>query len=271
MIQEALEQKNVPVNFYGQVIDQDSNALAGVKINVTIRHWEVTATAMSTMIRLERETDANGRFEINGETGDGFGVEVQKDGYVAEPGQRSFGAVGGSLENPVIFKMWSTNIHEQLITGNKSFELIPDGRPYFINLPDGTISESAGEDLKVWIQYTNQITGGQVYDWSAGIDVINGGLLEVQQTIMNSGFLADPPFAMYSAPTDGYTPSFHFQQQIKDGQDGEIGNRYFYLQLKNGGEYGRMSINLFAPYGHLHPGLIRISYAINPSGSRILR
>jgi hypothetical protein len=32
-----------------------------------------------------------------------------------------------------------------------------------------------------------------------------------------------------------------------------------------------MSINLFAPYGHLHPSLIRISYAINPSGSRILR
>ena len=45
----------------------------------------------------------------------------------------------------------------------------------------------------------------------------------------------------------------------------------FYLLLRNGREYGRMSINLFAPYGRLHPGLIRLSYAINPSGSRILR
>jgi hypothetical protein len=76
---------------------------------------------------------------------------------------------------------------------------------------------------------------------------------------------------MYSAPTDGYTPSFSFQQQIKGGQSGEIGDRSFYLVLKNGQEYGKMDINLYAPYGHLHPGLIRLSYAINPSGSRILR
>lgn len=75
---------------------------------------------------------------------------------------------------------------------------------------------------------------------------------------------------MYSAPADGYIPSFSLKSQIKGGQSGEIGNRYFYLLLKDGKEYGRMSINLFAPYGRLHPGLIRLSYAINPSGSRIL-
>ena len=76
---------------------------------------------------------------------------------------------------------------------------------------------------------------------------------------------------MYVAPTDGYIPSFGLQQQIKGGQSGEIGDRSFYLMLKNGQEYGKMNINLYAPYGNLHPGLIRLSYAINPTGSRILR
>jgi hypothetical protein len=76
---------------------------------------------------------------------------------------------------------------------------------------------------------------------------------------------------MYSAPENGYTPSFQLQQQIKGGQSGEIGNRYFYLLLNDGKEYGKMSINLFAPYNDKIPGMIRLSYAINPSGSRILR
>jgi hypothetical protein len=225
----------------------------------------------SRSITLEQSADADGRFEFHGETGEGFGVGITKDGYELEPNRYSFGSTAGSFENPVTFKMWSTSIHEKLITGDKSFEIVPDGRPHFINLTDGTISENESGDLKVWIQYTNQVVQGKLYDWSAGIEVVNGGLLEVPQAAMNSGFLGEPPFAMYSAPTDGYIPSFSLKSQIKGGQSGEIGNRYFYLHLKDGKQYGKMSINLFAPYGRLHPGLIRLSYAINPSGSRILR
>lgn len=103
------------------------------------------------------------------------------------------------------------------------------------------------------------------------IEVVNGGLWEVPQAAMNSGFSDEPAIPMYEEPADGYVSSFSLKTQIKGGQSGEIGNRYFYLRLKDGNEYGRMSINLFAPYGYLHPGLIRLSYAINPSGSRILR
>ncbi len=177
-----------------------------------------------------------------------------------EPGPRSFGAEGGSYDNPVIFKMWSDSIHEKLITGDKAFSIVPDGRPYFINLTDDTISESGPGDLTVWVQYTNQIVRGQLYDWSAGIEVINGGLLEEPLGT-----------AMYEAPTDGYVPSFKLKQQIKGGQSGEIGERQFYLQLKSGQEYGQMSIDLYAPWNKQIPGLIRLSYAINPSGSDILR
>jgi len=76
---------------------------------------------------------------------------------------------------------------------------------------------------------------------------------------------------MYLAPTDGYASAFQLQQQIKGGQYGETGDRLFYLKLKDGAEYGQMSIDLYAPYNDQIPGLIRLSYAINPSGSRILR
>ena len=41
--------------------------------------------------------------------------------------------------------------------------------------------------------------------------------------------------------------------------------------LNNGKIFGRIQIDLIAPYNMGIPGLIRLSYAINPDGSRILR
>jgi hypothetical protein len=270
LVREANAPYETPIRFYGRVIDQDSNSLAGVKINSSVYHEHLfmpTASGDSQvsndLIHPQRETDSDGRFEITGEKGRNVTIEsVLKDGYEVEPDccPQTFGASGGAFENPVIFKMWSTNIHEQLITSSKSFQIVPDGKAYFINLTDDTISQSGEGDLKVWIQYTNQPVRGQLYDWSAEIDVVNGGLLE--ESLGSS---------MFEAPTDGYVPSFVWKSQIKGGQRGNIGDRQFYLLLKNGGEYGQMSINLHAPFNNQTPGLIRLSYAINPSGSHILR
>jgi len=76
---------------------------------------------------------------------------------------------------------------------------------------------------------------------------------------------------MYIAPTNGYVPQFHFNQQIKGGQRGSTGTRRFYVNLKNSTEYGRVTIQIFAPYNAETPGLVRIEYAVNPTGSPILR
>jgi hypothetical protein len=266
VISNFIESKNVPVEFYGQVIDQDSNALAGVDVKVIVQQLIMPNSAevdiAATNIPIEQITGTDGRFEISGVEGASFDLEsIQKAGYEVESPRRGYQPIGGSFEQPVIFKMWNTNIHGQLITGDEKFSIVPDGRPYFINLTTGAINESGTGDLKVWIQYTNQIVRGQLYDWSAGIDVANGGLFEEQN--LNS--------AMYSAPANGYVPNFELQQQIKGGQEGQIGSRRFYVVLNNGSEYGKITINLYAPFNDQIPGLIRLSYVINPSGSTILR
>lgn len=262
---QFVERKNVPVDFHGQFIDQDSNALAGVEIQVSINHLFVPATLPmvgSKNIVIDTKSGPDGRFWINNQTGDVFDIKsIRKDGYEVEPGQRTFGAVGGSFDNPVIFKMWKTNIHEKLITGLKNFQIVPDGRPYFINFSNGTIAESGPGDLKVWIKYPLQTVQGQLYDWSCEIEVISGGLLE--ETNRNE--------SMYFAPTSGYTPSYRFQQQLKGGQRDWMNMQRFYLKLNNGQDYGRMNIGLCAPYSDQIPGLVSVGYAINPSGSRVLR
>jgi hypothetical protein len=270
------EAQNVPVYFYGLVVDQDTNPVQNVTVDIEVSQWLVDQTTAVTekTTRLQKQTGPDGRFEVSGMTASVVTVKgFTKEGYEPEmrkPRYGDYGAQSTGFDHPAVFNLWSTNFHEQLITGNKSFEIVPDGRPYLINLMEGTISQSGTGDLKVWIQYTNQVVRGQICDWSAEIQVTDGGLLEVTQAVMNSGFFPDPPFAMYSAPGGGYVPSFRLAAQIRGGQEGEIGNRYFYLRLNGGKEYGRMSINLFAPYGRLHPGLVSIAYAINPSGSRSL-
>ncbi len=265
-IEKLVEGRNKPIRFYGQVIDQDSNGLAGVEIKSVVQQITMPDSLQgpewigSKYINVVRTTGADGRFEISGLNGDGFGIGLTKDGYEAEPDHRSFGQIGGSYDNPVIFKMWNTNIHEHLISGEKVFHIIPDGRPYFINLTEGTISESDAGDLKVWVKRPEQITYGQRYDWSCGIDAINGGLLEQPRGTV-----------MYSAPTDEYNQAFQFEQTIGSGWGDSTGERQFYIRLNNGQEYGRISVELYAYYNDQTPGLIRLSYAINPSGSRILR
>jgi len=262
--EKFIESKNRPIEFYGRVIDQDSNAISGATIKIGVSHWymlnPLTQQLGAKVIQLEQTSDTDGRFEFHGTTGDGFGVQIIRGGYEMEQSKSGFGSTAGSYGNPEVFKMWSTNVHEQLIAGNKSFPVTPDGRPYFINLTDDTISEVDNGDLKVWIQYTNQTVRGQLYDWSCGIEVINGGLMEQG--------LGSP---MFQAPTDGYAPKFEIHGQIKGGQRSDSGDRQFYLKLKNGQEYGQMTIDLHAPFNNEIPGLIRLSYVINPSGSPILR
>jgi hypothetical protein len=265
-IRQYLLSQNVPAKFYGEVIDQDGNPIVGASVKGEVLHVKVIfpapGGAQDEIIPIDQETDQNGRFEIQGMTGRSVDIEsIQKSGYEVEPDYcpHTFGTSSGTYEEPIIFKMWSTNIREQLITGAKKFRIVPDGKPYFIDLMKGEISQTESGNLKVWVKYPQQTEQGKAYDWSCEIDVINGGLKQGDS------------YSMFSAPADGYVPAFSLQQQIRNGQRGSIGDKKFYVMLNNGKIFGRIQIDLIAPFNMGIPGLIRLSYAINPSGSRILR
>ena len=268
VVEKFVEGKNGPVEFYGLVIDQNSNALAGVDVKVSVQQLTSPNPAMmelgTTEVSFERITGPDGRFEINGLNGESLDLaSIQKDGYEAEPTKRGFGSSSGSFEQPVVFKMWSTNVHEQLITGEKKFQIVPDGRSYVIDLAKGTIAESGAGDLKIWVKRPNPIIYGKRYDWACEVDAINGGGL-LQET--------DASASMFQAPADGYTTSFSYKEDAGvNGWGDTTGAQRFYVRLNNGQEYGRISIELEAYYNDQTPGLVRLSYTINPSGSAILR
>jgi len=251
--------ENIRVNFYGMVVDQYSNPVPDVKIDATVRHWHVLALYFgASWPHLNAKTDKDGRFRLHGASGDSVTPVFQKDGYEVELEGPCYGAQN-TITNPVIFKMYPTNLHEKLISYEKKFHVVPDGRLYYINLTNGTIAESGQGDIKVWIKYPEQTVRGQLYDWACEVEVVDGGLCQ------------DDSYYRSVAPVEGYVPTFKLQQEIKGGQRGKTGEKRFYLKLNNGPVYGKMTITLHAPYNDQIPGLIRLSYAINPTGSRILR
>jgi hypothetical protein len=256
----SIEANNVPLDFYGEVIDQDGNPLSGVYISAAVRHATIENLGGETQI--ERTTDQSGRFDIVDVVGDSFFIKTMtKDGYEREPGQNTFGSSEGTISIPIVFKMWQTNAHSPLISGQQSFQVQTDGRPYIIDLTKGTISESGDGDLRVSLKYLDQTTTAQMSDWSSVINVIDGALLEESNRYS----------AMYSAPREGYTPVFRLEGKVKNGQRGTTGERRFYVRLKGGSEYGRIVIQMFAPYNDQIPGLIRLQYTLNPTGSLTLR
>jgi hypothetical protein len=86
VINGFIESNNKPIVFFGQVIDQDSNALPGVEINASVEQLTMPEPSFqepigSKYISIVRVTDASGRFEISGLRGDGFGIGLTKNGY----------------------------------------------------------------------------------------------------------------------------------------------------------------------------------------------
>jgi hypothetical protein len=246
-------------------VDQDSNALSNVIVDLAVVKWytQLSLTATSMTSRFQRPTGADGRFEVTGVTGNFISVEaLTKDGYEPELERNygSFGPQSTTFDSPAVLKLWSTNVHEQLITGAKSFVVIPDGRHYAIDLLKGTIAEGDQGDLVAWIKRPDKVKWGQRYDWSTEVTLPAGGLIE-------SGSRA-----MFVAPEAGYTNVFACQEDANLNGGGPMtGDKRFYVRLRNGQMYGRITINLYADFHGKQPGMIQVSYTINPSGSRLLR
>jgi hypothetical protein len=261
---DYVDRHNQPVGFYGKVIDQISNPVPNVSIDMRVREWTVSPLASAgvggTMAPVHRETDDDGRFEVRGMSGDAIELMgVQKEGYDLSPQTpRNWGPSNGSPDFPVIFKLWHKGEPGQLVTGKKFFGVTPDGRAYAIDLLKGTASESTngGGDFFMRVSRPPNVSRSDKYSWSFEILPADGGILET-----NGGLL-------YQAPQFGYLPRYDFSTDPADPNWRFRVRRSFYLKTR-GAAYARVNLEVFAYYDH--EGAVDLNYAINPSGSTNLQ
>jgi hypothetical protein len=266
IVQDFNNSHNLPIELYGQIIDQDNNPVPDVRIKFSIQQPNISPPTeagdfpiSNNVVRLGKETGSDGRFEVTGEKGDGVQIEsIQKSSYLLSPkAPNHFGASSGSFANPVIFKMWKVGTKEPLIDGSHVFG-IDSSKTYTLDLLNGKKIEGEAEgDLRVSVTRPSGVKQSDKYSWSFSIEAIQGGLLE-----------SDDEF-MYLAPESGYAPKIEMLLNPDDATWTQFVKKQFFLRSRNGQIYGRVRVEVDAIY-NVHSA-IQIDYAINPNRSRNLQ
>ena len=264
-LQQVIAEKNIPVKLYGMVVDQENQPISGVRMVMHVRHADylISKGIKTTYPQTDVLTDSAGRFEwTSGASGDVLNVEsVTKDGYtLSAKAPRFFYPSSGSLENPVVIKMWKLGEAQQLISHHLTRIGIPvDGQPVQFDLVNGKKVSSGGQ-LTVRLKRDPQILPPRYgrYDWSLELEIPNGGL----------GTNYDE--FMYQAPEGSYQKIFKFVMPKNAEHWTTALDQQFYIRLENGKYFGSLVVRLNTI--HDTPPLgINLDIVINPSGSRSLQ
>lgn len=262
--EKFIQQQQGPISFYGQCIDQNSNPVAGVDIEASVQQltFDPTAEEMvgAKQIGVKLTSDINGRFEITGVVGTGFGIILSpKNGYMSSSkSPKSFGQNSGSYENPIVFRMWKKGGSQKLISHYISRMGIPvDGQPVQFDLLNGNRVTSGGQFIVSCKRDPLMLpSGNSRYNWSVILQVPNGGLIT-----NNDEF-------MYLAPEVGYEEAYAVEMDKAATNWTRTLDQQFYIKLENG-DYGNLIVHL--PTFHSPPPIVlTFTVTINPCGSQNL-
>ena len=264
-IAAMVEAENTNANLWGLTVDQDDAPLPGVRVDVVIRQLRaVSSVVIPDFIPRQAISGTNGRFAITGARGDLLEIRaLEKPGYQPErttPKAIGFGAEYDFPTNsahPIVFKLWKESARQPLILREPHLWIVPDGRPYIIDLATGkqTPSDDAVGDVR--IRVTRPMTAGlwDHFAWSYDLEPLNGGLIEI-------------PKEIYLAPSEGYTNRFHSVNPATTSGWSAFHRAQFVLKLRGGQAYARLKLEVWAQYGdNPRDGLIILHSAFNPTGS----
>lgn len=263
----ALRAQNVPINFWGKVVDQSNAPLADVEVKVNVREWKGIVSDQPSIAfnKHSLRTDSKGSFQILGETGDVLTVEsLRKEGYAESPRMvRGYGYnistnITPNPANPIVFRMWQKGEKAKLAKAQVSYKLVPDGRSYTIDLLNKRQVEGNAEpgDLRVSITRPKNGDPKMKYDWRFSLDVVGGG---VQET--------DDEF-LFLAPENGYQSHYTLECRADDPNWKERLLKRFFIKARDGAIYGSLTVEIISK--HNDQSAFRVTSVLNAGGSRTL-
>ena len=267
-LQEIMSNGNRPISFFGKIIDQDGNPIPDVKVTFTIRYIkEVGPIGIGDTFKYPSvKTGADGRFALTDEKGSLLVIKsFEKAGY--EPSPKAFDGTywywrdkdpyQPDADNPKLFYMWKKAGAETLVRKGIGHAIRYDGSPTTFDLLTGKVASNG--DLRVTLIRTPQqiIYGQRNYEWTATIEVPEGGLL------------LSTAEQMYLAPSDGYEKKVTIHMNADDPQWTNTQNAALYLKLRGGKYYGRAKLE-FMVGSDRDTTPFSITSFVNPSGSRNL-
>ena len=268
-VTERMLQRNVAVNFWGRVLDQNDTPVTDAQVVLTVRRWASAAPNYLDAIQEQHEftTDSNGRFELLSVSGDVLNLEsVQKPGYrLSDKTTRAFGYSQSATvfqpdpQNPVVIHMWKLGPAEPLISTRMLFGFEPDGRPYTLDLVTKKKTEGVNQSGDLIVKFTRSPIPGprEAYTWGLEISAVGGGIIETRDE------------QTYLAPEAGYQPTLAFQMNQTDPKWSPSLVKDFYTLTRNGTVYGAVHMQIEANYNGR--SAIFVEARANPNSSRNLQ
>ncbi|MEI6780221.1 MAG: carboxypeptidase regulatory-like domain-containing protein [Verrucomicrobiota bacterium] len=261
-VKEWLErQYETPISFYGRVVDQDGSPLADASVAFGWVNTNFQQQGSSTL------SDGAGLFSLSGAQGKNLTVNVSKEGYY-----------GSSRSNQTSFQFSD-------MSGNRTFTPDPASRVLFhlrkkgpgaelitsqYGVKDylGVVVPRGGTPVQVDLLSRKVGAGGQIVisqlkppyqswkqatEWTFRMAIPDGGFVEQDEEF---------PF---QAPEAGYQPTIEFH--FKSGETNWATNlqRQYYIAFGQPRRYGRLVVETA-----IEMEGARLTYAINPDGSRYL-
>lgn len=264
-IDRVVQSANVPIKFWGKVVESDGKPISGAKIEIGVQQVYSPffgAVSESGKIRT-METGADGLFSMSGESGLSLNIRsVTKSGYrLSKRAKTSFAYAGSPYlhiprqEAPIVFVMLREGAQEQLVHKLSNMYVPCDGTPVAFNLFTGK-AETAGQFRTSFRRVPEHITLGQPFSWSATFEVMGGAIMEM------------PDDAAYIAPESGWTQKVVIEKAAQDAKWQSGFNRTVYVRTADG-KYGRVSISFNGDF-EPPPTVCTLEVFMNPSGSRNL-
>jgi hypothetical protein len=252
-------EENVPIAFYGKVVDQNKLPVTGaaVKLKVVTSHF---ATATTEEKEYPLETDANGSFTLTGALGASlFITSIQKPGYeLSKKAQLGFVyALTGSYHpdpaNPVVIRMWRIAGKEPLVGSAWHGKVACDGTTNRFDLYTGKPSADGNFEIMCKrVPVASAPHGHGEFNLTFEVAVLGGGIQPTEDEFT------------YRSPETGYRPTFTLDQKADAPKWRPNVNQEFYIKTSDG-RFGRLHVDWEA--WQTPPTHFEWDCSINPAGS----
>lgn len=262
---QAFADNNVPVSFWGKIVDQNGTPISGVRVSMTVRHWQfsVESGPAASHLKFEAKTDAEGKFQLTGAQGDSLRLEaVEREGYRLSP-KAPKGFLYGDIPKaflpdpnaPVVIRMWKVGPAAPLVSCNTLFGFTPDGHRYTLDLLSNKKAEGEQQngDLIVSMERPAKVVPRQKYPWTLRLRAIGGGLIETKDEFM------------YQAPESGYQPEIVLQMDPQKPDWAGVVTKDFYIRSRDGAAFGALHLRIRPKYNE--ESAIFVEARMNPTGS----
>jgi hypothetical protein len=227
-----------PIEFYGKVIDENTNPVAGVNIHFNWSELPEKGGERDS----DTQSDSDGLFSLHGKHGRALTVLFNKEGYYSSHrGEMTFTyalpvGISPDPQNPVIFNLKKKVAQEPLMRlagamiGSRQYRLDTKGTPTDISFYTGKrTSQEAGQFRVAYAMDVPQDSKRQKFDWRCQVTVPGGGLQATTEEF---------PF---TAPVEGYQETIEIDSSTNSWSDRLEQTYYVYLP---DGKYGRVKFSL---------------------------